>query len=75
MPGPSGKTKYYSNTDSELVPWGKGEKNFYKKCEKDPEIICLQSVGAFIWLKKLYIKWRLAFCIMNLRVNFSGEVK
>ena len=27
LPGPSGKAKYSWETDSELVPWGKGEKN------------------------------------------------
>ena len=27
QPGPSGKPKYYLVTDSEPVPWGKGEKN------------------------------------------------
>ena len=27
LPGPSGKAKYSSVTDSEPVPWGKGEKN------------------------------------------------
>ena len=27
QPGPSGKAKYSWETDSELVPWGKGEKN------------------------------------------------
>lgn len=27
LPGPSGKAKYDLMTDSELVPWGKGEKN------------------------------------------------
>ena len=26
MGGPSSKAKYYLMTDSELVPWGKGEK-------------------------------------------------
>ena len=26
LPGPSGKAKYFWETDSELVPWGKGEK-------------------------------------------------
>ena len=26
LPAPSGKAKYYWETDSELVPWGKGEK-------------------------------------------------
>ena len=27
LPAPSGKAKYSWETDSELVPWGKGEKN------------------------------------------------
>ena len=27
QPGPSGKAKYSRETDSEPVPWGKGEKN------------------------------------------------
>ena len=27
LPGPSGKAKYSLKTDSEPVPWGKGEKN------------------------------------------------
>ena len=27
LPGPSGKAKYSWETDSELVPWGKGEKH------------------------------------------------
>ena len=46
LPGPSGKAKYYWETDSEPVPWGKGEKNFYKKSEIVPETIRLQAVGA-----------------------------
>ena len=33
-------------TDSELVPWGKGEKNPDKGSEIDTEINCLQAVGA-----------------------------
>ena len=32
-------------TDSELVPWGKGEKYPDKGGEIDPEIDCLQAVG------------------------------
>ena len=35
LPGPSGKAKYYSATDSELVPRGKGEKNPYKGSQKN----------------------------------------
>ncbi len=33
-------------TDSEQVPWGKGEKHPDKGSETDPEIGSLQAVGA-----------------------------
>ena len=33
-------------TDSELVPWGKGEKNPDKGSEIETEIECLQAVRA-----------------------------
>ena len=46
MGGPSSKAKYSSVTDSEQVPWGKGEKHPYKGSETDPETGCLQAVGA-----------------------------
>ena len=46
MGGPSSKAKYYWLTDSELVPWGKGEKNPNKGSEIDPETLCIQAVGA-----------------------------
>ena len=46
LPGPSGKAKYSYVTDSELVPWGKGEKNPDEGSEIDPEIECLQAVEA-----------------------------
>ena len=46
LPEPSGKAKYSSETDSELVPWGKGEKNPDEGSEIDPEIECLQAVEA-----------------------------
>ncbi len=42
--GPSSKAKYYSVTDSEQVPWGKGEKNPVEGSEIDSEIVCLQAV-------------------------------
>ena len=44
--GPSSKAKYYLSTDSELVPWGKGEKNPGEGSEIDPETVCVQAVGA-----------------------------
>ena len=47
MGRPFSKAKYSRETDSELVPWGKGEKNSKKESEKDPETVCLQAVGAF----------------------------
>ena len=46
LPGPSGKAKYSRETDSEPVPWGKGEKHFEQKSEIDPETMRLQAVGA-----------------------------
>ena len=45
-PGPSGKAKYTWETDSEQVPWGKGEKYPEQGSEIDPETIRLQAVGA-----------------------------
>ena len=46
MGGPPSKPKYSCVTDSELVPWGKGEKNPDEGSEIDPEIECLQAVEA-----------------------------
>ena len=46
LPGPSGKAKYSRETDSELVPWGKGEKYPEQGSEIDPETLRLQAVGA-----------------------------
>ncbi len=46
MGGPSSKPKYSSMTDSEQVPWGKGEKHPDKGSEIEPEIGSLQAVGA-----------------------------
>lgn len=44
MGRPRSKPKYSCMTDSELVPWGKGEKNPYEGSEIDPETECLQTV-------------------------------
>ena len=44
--GPSHKAKYYLATDSEPVPWGKGEKHPGEGSEIVPETVCLQAVGA-----------------------------
>ena len=45
LPGPSGKAKYFWETDSEPVPWGKGEKNPEQGSEIVPETMRLQPVG------------------------------
>ena len=46
MGGPPSKPKYSLVTDSEQVPWGKGEKYPKSGSEKEPETECLQAVGA-----------------------------
>ena len=46
LPAPSGKAKYYWETDSELVPWGKGEKYPEQGSEIESETVRLQAVGA-----------------------------
>ena len=44
--GPPSKAKYYLLTDSEPVPWGKGEKYPDEGSEIVPETGRLQAVGA-----------------------------
>ena len=46
MRKPLRKAKYYPATDSEQVPWGKGEKYSEQESEIEPETIRLQAVGA-----------------------------
>ena len=66
--GPPSKAKYSSMTDSELVPWGKGEKNPCEGSEK--------NLKPCVYKQLKYIKVRQrAFCIMSLRVTVSGKVK
>ncbi len=48
-PAPSGKAKYFWETDSELVLWRKGEKNREQRSEIEPETIRLQAVRAPSW--------------------------
>ena len=49
LPGPSGKAKYFWETDSEPVPWGKGEKYPEQGSEIVPETVRLQPVGVPIY--------------------------
>ena len=72
--GPPRKTKYYWITDSEPVPWGKGEKKLDKRSEIEPETKHLQAVGARFLFRKKDV-WRRTFCIMGQRVSVSSKVK
>jgi hypothetical protein len=67
---PSPKAKYSWLTDSEPVPWGKGEKNPGEGSEIDPETVCVQAVGACTFM----YEWLRTFCIMGQRVIVIGEV-
>ena len=49
MGGPSSKAKYSLSTDSEPVPWGKGEKNPGEGSEIEPETAYVQAVGALVY--------------------------
>jgi hypothetical protein len=69
MGGPPSKPKYSLVTDSEQVPWGKGEKNPDEGSEIESETECLQAVGAG------FVLWRRTFCIMGQRVSLSSKLK
>ena len=69
MGGPPSKAKYSLATDSEQVPWGKGEKDPCEGSEIEPETMCLQGVGAG------FVLWLRAFCLMSLRVSMCGKLK
>ena len=49
LAGPSAKAKYSWETDSEPVPWGKGEKYSEQEGEIEPETMRLQAVGVPIY--------------------------
>ena len=49
MGGPPSKPKYSCATDSEQVPWGKGEKHPNEGSEIVPETECLQTVGGILY--------------------------
>ena len=68
QPGPSGKAKYERVTDSEPVPWGKGEKN--------PGRGVKENLKPYAYKKSEPVKgWWRAFCRMNRRVTVWSEVK
>ena len=50
MGGPPSKAKYYSTTDSESVRRLNDDKNPDKGSERVPETVCLQAVGACIYM-------------------------
>ena len=49
MGGPPSKPKYSLVTDSELVPWGKGEKYPNEGSEIVSETECIQAVEAILY--------------------------
>ena len=49
LAAPSAKAKYSWETDSEQVPWGKGEKYSEQEGEIEPETVRLQAVGVPIY--------------------------
>ena len=64
--GPSPKAKYYLTTDSEQVPWGKGEKYSGEESEIVPETVCLQAVGGLWAIEQVYL-----FIVQSDRVPFA----
>ena len=54
--------------DSELVPWGKGEKQAGEAVEIEPETICLQGTGALRLRRKAESGWRCAYWRMSQRL-------
>ena len=69
--GPSRKAKYSLETDSGLVPRGKGEKN---PCEGSPKILKPHVYKQFEDHAARQVRER-TFCIMIRRLNVRGEAK
>ena len=68
MWGPSHKAKYYLVTDSEAVPWGKGE--------KDPGRGVKENLKPYVYKQIKFVKERYrTFCRTVRRVIVYGEVK
>ncbi len=66
--GPSHKAKYYLMTDSEIVPWGKGE--------KDPGRGVKENLKPYVYKQIEHVKVRYrTFCRTVRRVIVYGEVK
>jgi hypothetical protein len=71
LPGPSGKAKYYSETDSGQVPRGKGEKN---PCEGSQKNLKPYVYKQFEHHAARQVRER-TFCIMIRRLNVRGKAK
>ena len=66
--GPSRKAKYYLVTDSEAVPWGKGE--------KDPGRGVKENLKPYVYKQIEHVKVRYrTFCRTVRRVIVYGKVK
>ena len=71
LSGPSDKAKYYSVTDSEQVPRGKGEKN---PCEGNDKNLKPYIYKQFEHHAARQVRER-TFCIMIRRLNVRSEAK
>ena len=71
LSGPSDKAKYYSATDSELVPRGKGEKN---PCEGSQKNLKPHVYKQFESHAARQARER-TFCIMIRRLNVRSKAK
>lgn len=71
--GPPSKPKYSVLTESEQVPWGKGEKNPKKGVKRHWNPKPTNSWSFFHTF--CVIKWQRTFCIMGQRVKFCGKLK
>ena len=73
LPGPSGKAKYYSATDSERVPRGKGEKNPGEGSDKNLKPHVYKQFEGYA-CASMKARER-TFCIMIRRLNIRSKVK
>ena len=69
MGGPPSKPKYSLATDSEQVPWGKGEKNPGEGSEIDLKSFAYMQWELYAGDFGLLNEWLRTFCLMGPRVT------
>ena len=68
--GPPSKAKYKSQTDSEPVPWGKGEKNRGSGVKKNLKLYAYKQFEGYAGSFGDQKAWERAYCRMIRRVNW-----